>query len=331
MLQTVTIDTVPSPDSVDFDITLGKSWQKHLIDTVALQVSVDGIYIINHPTTPYLRITDLNDAEALQQADGTSLTDSRFNWVIGVAVNKSGSQKLLLNLPIGAYATDQGAIDDANKTAVTTFPKEFRGVVVLSARMPFRHRSTGGGTYENLSDSILSRDVIDLRGQQANVGAGGGLIPASTIFPDDTFSVYDNVDVTKELAFEVSGVATATTRTMTVPDENGTIALLPTQTSVASSSTPTPTGDSKENEYYLTALAVNATFAAPSGTPVNGNNLLIRIEDNGTARTLAWNAIYEPVGVTLPSTTVLGKKMYVGCIYNSTDSKWDVVSVINEA
>jgi hypothetical protein len=102
------------------------------------------------------------------------------------------------------------------------------------------------------------------------------------------------------------------------------------QSSVTSSSTPTPVGSHKENEYYLTTLAVSATFAAPSGTPANGNTLLIRIKDNGTARTLSWNSIYRIVGTTLPTTTTVSKTLYVGCIYNSTDSKWDVVSVVEQ-
>ena len=103
------------------------------------------------------------------------------------------------------------------------------------------------------------------------------------------------------------------------------------QTSVASSATPTPTGDARENEYYLTALAVGATFASPSGTPANGNTLIIRIKDNGTARSLAYNAIYRAIGVTLPTTTVISKTLYLGFIYNSDDSKWDCVSVVQEA
>lgn len=103
------------------------------------------------------------------------------------------------------------------------------------------------------------------------------------------------------------------------------------QASVASTSNLTPSGDARENENYITALAASLTINAPSGTPTNGNNLLIRIEDDGTTRALTWNAIYEAVGVTLPTTTVAGKKMYIGCIYNSADSKWDVVSVVQEA
>ena len=101
-------------------------------------------------------------------------------------------------------------------------------------------------------------------------------------------------------------------------------------TTTASSSTPTPTGGSLRNFFTITALAAGATFAAPSGTPADGNYLTIRILDNGTARSLAWNAIYRDgyTGyVTLPTTTILGKTMYVGFRYNGADSKWDLVSV----
>jgi len=40
---------------------------------------------------------------------------------------------------------------------------------------------------------------------------------------DSLFRVYDDGDLTKELAFEASGITTATTRTLTVPDVSGTI------------------------------------------------------------------------------------------------------------
>ena len=103
------------------------------------------------------------------------------------------------------------------------------------------------------------------------------------------------------------------------------------QNSITSASSVTPTGDSKENEQYITALAANLTINAPSGTASNGNSLLIRIEDDGTSRTLTWDSIYEVVGVSLPTATTAGKKIYIGCIYNSADTKWDVVSVIEES
>jgi len=102
-------------------------------------------------------------------------------------------------------------------------------------------------------------------------------------------------------------------------------------TTVASSATPTPTGGSDRNFFTVTALAEGATFAAPSGTPANGNRLVIRIKDNGTARSLAWNAIYRAMEFALPDTTVVDKTMYLGFIYNSADSKWDMVAINEEA
>jgi hypothetical protein len=102
-------------------------------------------------------------------------------------------------------------------------------------------------------------------------------------------------------------------------------------TTIASSSTPTPTRTTTRTKLNITALAANATFGAPSGTPSDGDSLIIRVKDNGTARTLAFNAIYRALGVSLPTTTVISKTMYLAMIYNAADSKWDVLAVNNEA
>jgi|PlaIllAssembly_1097288.scaffolds.fasta_scaffold684929_2 hypothetical protein len=91
----------------------------------------------------------------------------------------------------------------------------------------------------------------------------------------------------------------------------------------------TITPASSDSQYNVTALAVNATVEAPSGTPVHGHKLLLRIKDDGTARTLAWNAIFREL-IALPTTTVAGKVLYVGFTYNDTDSKWDVIAVTQE-
>lgn len=100
--------------------------------------------------------------------------------------------------------------------------------------------------------------------------------------------------------------------------------------STTSSSSLTIASDTYD-EYSVTALAAAMTINAPTGTPVQGQKLVIRIKDNATARALTWNAIFRVVGTELPTTTVISKYIYVGCIYNSTDTKWDVVAVANEA
>lgn len=99
--------------------------------------------------------------------------------------------------------------------------------------------------------------------------------------------------------------------------------------STTSSSTPTPDADTQD-VYALTALATAPTFGAPTGTPTNGQPLLIRIKDNGTARALAFNAIYRfSTDIPAPTTTTISKTMYIGFIYNSTDSKWDCIALID--
>ncbi len=103
-------------------------------------------------------------------------------------------------------------------------------------------------------------------------------------------------------------------------------------TTINTSATPTPARASKRNLFTVTALAAaTATFAVPSGTALEGDTLLIRIKDNGTARILAWNAIYRIIGTTLPLITVLGKTLYLLFVYNFTDTKWDCLATGQEA
>lgn len=131
-------------------------------------------------------------------------------------------------------------------------------------------------------------------------------------------------------AATATALQTARTINGTSFDGTANIILNPRVSTTASSSTPTPNAGT-DDLYTITALAANATFGAPSGTPVNGQALVIRIKDNGTARTLAYNAIYRALGVTLPTTTVISKTLYLGMIYNSADTKWDVTGVAQEA
>jgi hypothetical protein len=70
--------------------------------------------------------------------------------------------------------------------------------------------------------------------------------------------------------------------------------------------------------------------------PNNGQKILFRIRDSGTVCNLTWTSSgtnrFRSVGTTLPtSTTTINKLTYVGCVYNSTDSTWDVIAVGLEA
>jgi hypothetical protein len=112
----------------------------------------------------------------------------------------------------------------------------------------------------------------------------------------------------------------------------GTLSAAPNVQSVSSAATVTPTASN--DLVKITAQAVALTLAAPTGSPVEGQALMIRIKDNGTARAITWTSGaggYRAIGVTLPTTTVLSKTTYVGLIYNSDDSRWDAIGVTTEA
>jgi len=86
--------------------------------------------------------------------------------------------------------------------------------------------------------------------------------------------------------------------------------------------------------YKLTAQAAGLTLAAPTGTPTEFQPLIIRIKDNGTARAITWTTgsagSFRAMGVDLPTTTIVNKTLYIGCIYNATDSRWDVLGIGQE-
>lgn len=99
--------------------------------------------------------------------------------------------------------------------------------------------------------------------------------------------------------------------------------------SVTSSATVTPT--SANDLVKVTAQAEALTIANPTGTMAEGQALVIRLKDNGTARAISFGANYRALGTTLPTTTVLSKTMYIFCIWNDTDTKFDVTGVALQA
>jgi len=103
----------------------------------------------------------------------------------------------------------------------------------------------------------------------------------------------------------------------------------PRVSSTTSTATLTVNSDSFD-QAVLTAQAVALSVAAPTGTPVNGQKLTLRFKDNATAQTISWTITsggFRVIGCTLPTTTVISKVVYIGCIYNSDETFWDVVSV----
>lgn len=182
-------------------------------------------------------------------------------------------------------------------------PNANDGVALGTATLMFSDLFLASGAVINWNNSDLTlthaSNLLTLAGGELILsGAGNTANSAANI---DTVQTFSNKFITPQV--------------QSVADAGGTL---------------TPVALTND-EVVATALSQATTIANPSGSPVNGEKLIIRLKDNGTARALTWGNQYRIVGVTLPTTTVLSKYTYVGCIYNSTDTKWDVVAVSQEA
>jgi hypothetical protein len=97
---------------------------------------------------------------------------------------------------------------------------------------------------------------------------------------------------------------------------------------VTQSATPVIDTDNG-NIFSITGLAQAITSMTTNltGTPVDGQDMRIRITDNGTARAITWGAKFTAPSIALPTTTVLGVRLSVQLSWNNVSSTWDCIGV----
>ena len=172
------------------------------------------------------------------------------------------------------------------------------------------------GTGISITEGPGSITVTNTAPDQTVVLTSGTGISASGTYPNFTIAIDSTVAT-------LSGTQTLTNKRVTnrVTSITG-----------AAGGTITPASDTSD-QYNITALGASATLAVPSGTPTDSQKLTIRFY-SAAAQTLSWTTTaggYRAIGTTLPTTTGVGKTIYVGCIYNAADAYWDVVSVATQA
>lgn len=94
--------------------------------------------------------------------------------------------------------------------------------------------------------------------------------------------------------------------------------------STSTTSSATPSVDcSVYDQLNITALATAITGVTVTGTPVDGQRLVVRIKDNGTSRAITWGSSFLAAGsVNLLANTVVGKTHLCGFVYDSVTAKW---------
>ncbi len=216
---TITIGTVgAAPDTIDLSTTAGVVYQLHEHVVLATDTAVsDNVHVVNYPTA-YTVVTDL--ADIVTDSLGGSLTGRYYNLVLWGVANKTGeASHMMINVPNGSYNSSAGATGDTQGYDVYDAPLEYvneSGTAFLIARFTFRHQAASGGTATLI-------ETVDLRGKPPGSNVGGGGIADLVEFPANLFRILDSTDPTKEMAFSAAGITTGTTRTLTIPDLDGTI------------------------------------------------------------------------------------------------------------
>ena len=275
-----------------------------------------------------------NGARVALRCDGTDVVE---------ALNYAGSLTLGSPLPVGSGGTG-AATFTANNVLLGNGTSAFQvvapgasGNVLTSNGTTWQSTAPSGNVASisfgstGLTPSTATTGAVTVAGTLAAANGGTGVAnnSANTITFSGAFGITMTLTSTTALTFPTSGTLATLAGTETLTNKRVTQRV----NSITDAATITPTGDSSD-QYNVTALAQPATVAAPSGTPTSGQKLILRIKDNGTGRALTWTTSsggYRVVGVTLPTTTTANKTSYIGCIYNSDATFWDVVAVTTEA
>ena len=128
----------------------------------------------------------------------------------------------------------------------------------------------------------------------------------------DTFTLSDPADDTKQVRFDAAGITTGNTRVLTVPDADATIAGLSvaqefTATQNFNATTLTDAAsidwDASANQVTSVTLTDDRTFAAPTNMVDGGVYVLTIIQDATGTRVPSFNAVFKFAGGTAPTLT----------------------------
>jgi hypothetical protein len=242
----------------------------------------------------------------------------------------------------------------------------FNGLVTLSTAGGITS-STITGTASQIDvangTGVSGNPTISLADNPVIPGTGGVVVPAGTTGQRGTatngnfrynsttasFEGYVNGAwnsiptgiVVNSISFGTTGLtpATATTGAVTVSGilaiaNGGTGNTSGTATTrvvvIADATSITVNADTTDIATQANTQAVGTlTINAPTGTAINGQKFILRLTSTNV-QTFAWNAVFQgSTDISLPTASSGGGLTdYVGFIYNSTSSKWQMIAKV---
>ena len=285
------------------------------------------------------------------------LTDNSSNWNTAYTNMHTHANKSALDLVSGTNTGDETETSIKTKLGISvlsgsnTGDQDLSGYVLKTTTVNSKALNANIVlSTADIADSTNKRYVTDahltLLGNTSGTNSGDNavnslysglatskqdtLVSGTNIKTVNSTSLLGSGDITVQATL-VSGTNIKTVDGVSLLG-SGNIKIGTRTSTTTSAASITPNVDSYDN-FELTALAVGFTLNNQTGTPVNFQKLMLRIKDNGSAQTIGFGTNYVAGGVALPTTTVAGKYMHLGFIYNTANSlnKWMLVALTQEA
>jgi len=188
------------------------------------------------------------------------------NEIILTAADASGSDKTI-TLP---NATGTVALLSTLSIASGS------GLTYNSGTGEFSTNAIPNSQLANSSVTVGSTGIA-LGGSATTITGLSSITSSAVVTDDNGFRIRDNSDNTKQLAFECSGISGSTTRTLTVPDANGTIATQAYVNAQITAEDLDVTGDSGSIAIDLDSEALNIEGGTNITTAATGNKVTINM------------------------------------------------------
>jgi hypothetical protein len=248
------------------------------------------------------------------------------------------------------YATTATAAGTTTLTAASGYNQYFTGSTTQTVVMPVTSTLVLGKSFRIVNNSTGLVTVNSSGGNAIVILASGGEVILTCILTSGTTAA--SWDAWYGGSIVSSGKKLTVNNSLTLAGTDGTTQTFQaSDTIVGRTTTDTLTNKRKQPRVYtvastatltpeiasydlftITAQAASLTIANHStSTPAAGEKMIIRIKDNATARAISFGTYYRAMGNALPTTTVVSKTLYLGFIWNSTDSKWDLIAVAQES
>jgi hypothetical protein len=182
------------------------------------------------------------------------------------------------------------------KNAITDFD------VVASNNVDIESIDLGEGTMVPSSVNDSLRSMMSLLAKM-----NAGTQPLA-----DTFTLADPADLTKAVRIDAGNITTATTRVLTVPDADATIAGLSvaqefsaTQNFDATTLTDAASisWDASANQVTSVTITASRAMAAPTNMVDGAVYVLTVIQDGTGGYAMSWNGVFKFAGATAPVVT----------------------------